>query len=132
MSALAKNIRKHWEAIKPIFSIRSEEDYDSAADLLNKLLDEVGEDESHPLYELLDTLGTVMHAYEEQHHRIPVSDGSDMLRFLMEEHGLRQADLPEIGTQGVISELVNGRRELNVRQIRLLSERFGVSPAVFI
>jgi HTH-type transcriptional regulator/antitoxin HigA len=50
----------------------------------------------------------------------------------MEQHGLRQADLPEIGSQGVVSEILSGRRELNLRQIRALSERFGVSPATFI
>jgi HTH-type transcriptional regulator/antitoxin HigA len=50
----------------------------------------------------------------------------------MEEHDLRQSDLPEIGSQGVVSEILNGKRELNVRQIRKLARRFQVSPAVFI
>ncbi|MBL8080239.1 MAG: helix-turn-helix domain-containing protein [Anaerolineales bacterium] len=55
-----------------------------------------------------------------------------MLRFLMDEHGLSQSDLPEVGSQGVVSEILNGRRELNVRQIRSLAERFKVSSAVFV
>ena len=38
---------------------------------LNALIDEVGTNEQHPLYELLDTLGTVIHAYEEKHYPIP-------------------------------------------------------------
>jgi len=38
----------------------------------------------------------------------------------------------EIGSQGVVSEILNGKRELNVRQIRELANRFHVSPAVFI
>jgi HTH-type transcriptional regulator/antitoxin HigA len=50
----------------------------------------------------------------------------------MEEQGLKQADLPEIGSQGVVSEILSGKRKLNLRQVRLLSERFTVSPAVFI
>ena len=50
----------------------------------------------------------------------------------MEEHGLKQADLPEIGSQGIVSEVLSGKRELNVRQIRALAKRFHVSPAVFI
>jgi HTH-type transcriptional regulator/antitoxin HigA len=50
----------------------------------------------------------------------------------MAQHGLRQADLPEIGSQGVVSEILAGRRELNLRQVRALAERFGVSPATFI
>jgi HTH-type transcriptional regulator/antitoxin HigA len=50
----------------------------------------------------------------------------------MKEHGLTQSDLPEIGSQGVVSEILAGARELNVRQIRRLAKRFGVSPAVFV
>jgi HTH-type transcriptional regulator/antitoxin HigA len=50
----------------------------------------------------------------------------------MEEHGLTQSDLPEIGSQGVVSEVLRGKRELNIRQIRALARRFQVSPAVFI
>jgi hypothetical protein len=46
--------------------------------------------------------------------------------------GLQQADLPEVGSQSVVSEILNGKRDLNVRQIRALVKRFHVSPAVFI
>ncbi len=55
-----------------------------------------------------------------------------MIRFLMEQHGLTQSDLPEIGTQGVVSEILRGKRELNVRQIKALSGRFNVPSSVFI
>ncbi len=55
-----------------------------------------------------------------------------MLRSLMEEHGLTQVKLPEIGSQGVVSEILFGERELNNRHIRRLAKRFGVFPAVFI
>ena len=129
---IAQDIYPHWAVISPILSIRNEDEYDQAIARLNQLLDDVGTDESHPLYELLDTLGTIIHAYEETHYSIPESSGVDVLRYLMEEHGLRQSDLPEIGTQGVVSEILNGKRELNVRQIRALAEQFGVSTAVFI
>jgi HTH-type transcriptional regulator/antitoxin HigA len=50
----------------------------------------------------------------------------------MSEHDLRQTDLPEIGSQGVVSEVLTGKRELNTRQIKRLAKRFNVSPAVFI
>ena len=60
------------------------------------------------------------------------TDGDAVLAYLMEEHGLRQSDLPEVGSQGVVSEVLSGKRELNVRQIRELAARFGVSPAVFV
>ena len=91
---------------------------------LNTLLDEVGTDERHPLYSLLDTLGTVFHAWEEQHHAMPEFGGADLLRFFMEEHNLSQSDLPEVGSQGVISETLEWQsgteREANTRFIKAL------------
>jgi HTH-type transcriptional regulator/antitoxin HigA len=132
MNVLTKEIEKHWVAIRPIFSIRNEAEYELAVERVNSLLDEVGTNETHPLYELLDTLGTLIHAYEEEYYPMPDCTGAEMLRYLMEEHALKQSDLPEIGSQGVVSEILSGQRELNVRQIRALAQRFGLSPAVFM
>lgn len=50
----------------------------------------------------------------------------------MEENHMTQKDLPEVGSQGIVSEILSGKRALNLRQIRLLSRRFGISPAVFV
>jgi HTH-type transcriptional regulator/antitoxin HigA len=80
----------------------------------------------------MDTLGALIEAYEEQHVPLPARSGADMLQSFMEEHGLSQSELPEIGSQGVVSEVLNGKRELNIRQVRALAKRFHVSPAVFI
>lgn len=132
MTVLTRDLQKHWATVYPLLSIRNERDYDLTVERLNALLDEVGTDERHPMYGLLDTLGTLIRVYEEQHHPMPAASGADMLRFFMAEHGLAQADLPEIGSQGVVSEILSGKRELNVRQIRALAARFHVSPAVFI
>ena len=57
---------------------------------------------------------------------------ADLLQFFMEEHNLSQSDLPKVVSQGVVSEILSGKGKLNVRQIRALSERFGVSPSVFV
>ena len=132
MNVIAKNIQSHWAMIRPLFSIHNENEYDLAVDRLNNLIDEVGTNEQHPLYGLLDTLGTVIHAYEERHHPIPECSGTEMLRFFMDEHGLTESDLPEIGSQTTVSEILNGLRELTVKHIRALAERFHVSPAVFV
>ena len=55
-----------------------------------------------------------------------------MLNMLMKEHNLKQSDLPVIGSQGVVSEILSGKRKLNIHQIKKLSQRFNVSPTVFI
>ena len=107
-------------------------DYDAAVVRLNQLLDEVGDQADHPLYGLLDTLGTIVRAYEEEHVAMPAVTGVDALSYLMAEHALTQFDLPEIGSQGVVSELLAGKRKLNLRQMQALAARFNVFPAVFM
>lgn len=132
MTLLTNELQTHWANIAPLLSIRNEREYNVAVKRLNALLDEIGDNEKHPLYGLMDTLGSLIALYEEEHYPIPEATGADVLRFLMDEHGLAQSDLPEIGSQGVVSEILNGKRELNVRQIRGLAKRFKVSPAVFV
>ena len=61
------------------------------------------------------------------------TSGKEMLAYLMELKGLTQKDLAkEVGGQPVVSKILNGDRELNLRQIRALAARFNVSPKVFI
>jgi len=132
MTTLTKTLQIHWQTVQPYLTIRNEREYDSAVKRLNDLLDEIGDDERHPLYSLLDTLGTLIHVYEEQHHSMPDCEGVEALQYLMDEHELAQTDMPEIGSQGVVSEILSGKRQLNTRQIRALAKRFRVSPAVFI
>ncbi|MEP6895505.1 MAG: transcriptional regulator [Chloroflexota bacterium] len=132
MTLVNDQIQTYWANIAPLLTVRNEREYNAAVKRMNDLLDEIGTNEKHPLYSLLDTLGTLIHAYEEEHYPIPESTGMDVLRFLMDEHGLTQSDLPEVGSQGVVSEVLNGRRELNVRQIRELAGKFKVSPAAFV
>ena len=132
MSVSTKHIEQHWAPIRRLLSIRNEREYEYAIKRLNALLDMIGTNERHPLYTFLDTLGTLIHAYEEKHHPMQDVSSADMLQYFMEEHGLKQSDLPEVGSQGVVSEVLNGKRELNMRQIRALAKRFHVSPAVFV
>lgn len=133
MSALRKETQEHWQAIGPLLTIRDERDYTAAVRRLDSLLEEIGADEQHPLYGLLDTLGTLIHAYEEEHVPIPEATGPEVLEYLMEEHGLGPEDLPELGGEAkVVRAVLAGERELHVGEIRALAERFRVSPAVFI
>lgn len=132
MSGSTKQLQEDWAGVRSILTIRSEREYDRAVKRLNSLLDEVGTNERHPLYGLLDTLGTLIHAYEEEHFKEPEPGGPEMLRYFMEEHGLRQWDLLEVGSQRAVSEVLRGKRELTAKQIRALASRFHVSPAVFI
>lgn len=127
-----KGTDKAWHLLENLLVIDSESDYRRARQAFDELTDEVGGHERHPRAGLMDTLATLVHAWEERHHPVPKAAPRKVLAFLMEEHGLKQQELKEVGTQGIVSEILAGKRELNVRQIRKLAQRFGVSPAVFV
>jgi HTH-type transcriptional regulator/antitoxin HigA len=133
MNTQLKEIAKVWPDMREILSVpHNEKEYKRLVGLLDKIIDEVGNDESHSLASLMETLGSLIEIYEAQ--RIPEIEGNpiDSLKALIEEHNINQSDLPEIGTQGVVSEVLSGKRKLNIRQVKALSKRFNVSPAVFI
>lgn len=133
MDTQLEKIAKIWPGIQNIFSVpHNQKEYNRLVNILDGLIDEVGENESHPLASLMETLGSLIESYEAQN--FPEIEGSPSvaLKTLMEEHDLKQSDLPEIGSQGVISEILSGKRQLNVRQIKLLSKKFKVSPSVFM
>src|SRR5258706_10651815 len=132
MNALLKETREHWQAIGPMLTIRDERDYAAAIERLDALLKEIGDDEQHPLYLLLDTLGTLVHAYEEEHVPIPEASGPEALEYLMEEHGLSPEDLPELGEAKAVRAILTREKELHLGEIQALAERFRVSPAVLI
>lgn len=116
----------------PLGTLHTKKDYVRAVEMLDAILDEIGEDEKHPMAELADAISVFIEKYETEHVPIPSLKPAAVLKFLMSEHDLRQTDLPEIGSQGVVSEVLTGKRELNTRQIKRLAKRFNVSPAVFI
>lgn len=133
-SVLAE-VTAHFQALKsviPLHPIRSESDYDFAVATLNQLLDAGAADESHVLADLANTLGALVGEYDDAHHPAADVSATDMLRFLMDQHRLLQSDLPELGTQGVVSELLNGKRELNLRQVKALAQRFHIPAGAFI
>ena len=128
-----KEIAKIWPiASRVVSAINNEEQYAYAEKVLDKLIVMVGEDENHPLASLMETIGTRIEEYENEHYPEPKGDAIGCLQYLMEEHNLKQSDLKELGSQGVVSEILNGRRKLNIRQIKALSKRFILSPAIFI
>jgi HTH-type transcriptional regulator/antitoxin HigA len=116
----------------PLGPLHTKTEYNQAVAVLDDILDEIGQQETHPLADLAETLALSIEAYEDAHIAIPETSAPAILRSLMEDHELAQSDLPEIGSQGVVSEILAGKRDLNVRQIAQLAERFGVSPAVFM
>lgn len=55
-----------------------------------------------------------------------------VLRSLMSQHDLGTADLPEVGSKSMVSQMLSGERNLTKKHLQAISQRFGISPAVFL
>ena len=63
-----ENVTKAWPPISRAVHVpRTENDYRDLVQLLDRLTDEVGEDENHPLASLMDVLGVLIEKYEDEH-----------------------------------------------------------------
>jgi HTH-type transcriptional regulator / antitoxin HigA len=79
-----------------------------------------------------ELLTVLIEAYEEEHYPIRAASPIALLAVLMSANNLKQKDLaPLFGSESIVSEILNGKRELNKHQIEKLSRRFKVSPALF-
>jgi HTH-type transcriptional regulator / antitoxin HigA len=111
---------------------QTEADYHRTVTLLDELIDTVGDDENNPLASLMDTLSLLIEAYEMEHYPMSEVSVKDVLQSIIEEHDLTMNDFPELGSPIVVSEILNGERQLNKQQVDALSKRFRVSPRVFL
>lgn len=130
-----QRITKRYRALcemVPLKPITSESAYAAAVDRLNELLDAGGADQRNELAGLVDALGQMIHGYEQRRHSLPDGHPRDVLRHLMEDHGLSQSDLGDVASQGTISDILAGRRGISKALAKKLASRFGVSVAVFV
>lgn len=133
MNARVKTAIQHWSYVAPLLQpARNAKDYAQLVEALDAAIDAGGADEKHPLARLVDYLGDLVAEYEAKDKMPAAATGAEALRYLMQRDSLRQIDLPELGSQGVVSELLSGLREFNARQAKALAERFGVSATLFL
>lgn len=132
-NTILEQVKENWPLVADVVSLpHTEEEYEHAIALLDELIDDIGEEEDHPLASLMETLGSLIEAYENDHLPEPLGDPISTLRTLMTEHRLTNDDLPEIGDATTISAILNYQRELTQTEIWSLGERFHVSPMVFL
>ncbi len=115
-----------------VFVPTNDDEYEQLLHILDEITDTVRDNESHPLAGLMDVLGVIIESYENDFVPEPENNPAEMLKYLMRTFNLKQSDLPEIGSQSVVSEILHGKRRLNTQQIKALAQRLDVSPAVFI
>ncbi len=118
----------------PIKSIRDDAEYDAAVKIAGALAvyDCLNEDQER----YLDTISTLIEAYEDHHLPFdwPEMSSIDILKGLLEENGMTIAEFARlIGVHRSLgTRLLNGERNLTVSHIRILADRFKVSPELFM
>lgn len=63
-----KNTEHAWHTLEPIIFVpHQQSEYDQLVQILDSLIDEVGEDENHPLASLMEVIGVLIEKYEDEH-----------------------------------------------------------------
>ncbi len=82
---------------------------------------------------ILELLVTLIDKFEAEHYPIPEGTPHQMLLHLMEASGIKQENLVGvIGSRGVVSEVVNGKRSISKAQAKALAAMFSVDVGLFI
>ena len=111
--------------------IHDEPEYDRALEIVDALMSKNGLTPEET--ELLQLWAILIEDYEEQNHPMPEATPHEVLLHLMEVKEIRQVDLTGVlGSKGVVSEVVNGKRSISKAQAKALGEFFKVNPSLFI
>jgi HTH-type transcriptional regulator/antitoxin HigA len=137
------NVAKLKEQAKSLFSsasfishIHNEDDYESALELMDELIEDY--DEQKPLIEILSISIERWEETSEEFSQFnakieSLDNGVSVLRVLMDQHKLNTTDFKnEIGGKSMVSMVLNSKRKLSIEHIKALSNRFSVSPQLFI
>ena len=117
-----------------VSQIRNERDYERAMTFMDELVEDY--DNQKPLIDMLSgsiarwgNTSPEFNAFNDRIERL--DNGVGTLKVIMEQHHLGVADLPEIGSKSLVSRILRGDRRLTRDHIEALSQRFGISPALF-
>jgi len=133
MSSAIRKTVDHWKHLFPFAHVPlNEDEYEDQLSFVDKLMDFSSHNrDDKRITALLKLVANNIRTYEEKKYTTVKVTSIEMLKFLMEEHGLGQSDLPEIGSQSLVSRILNNERQLTKEHIEKLSRRFHVSPVVF-
>lgn len=114
--------------------IKTEKENERALMKLNRLVSKGEENWTPDEARIFELLSYLVERFEEQAYPLgQLTSPSDSLRVLMEERGLKQADLaPIFGGQSVVSDVLKGKREINGRQAKQLAETYHYPVSVFL
>lgn len=133
MQQSLENAVSHWNKVAPVIDTpKNPEEYETLLGNLKDAMTLVENSSDNPLNGLIKVISSAAEEYERS--KLVEQQGSALLalRYLIKLHDIKQSELKEIGSQGVVSEILNGKRSLTLRHVRELAKKFNVSPAVFI
>jgi HTH-type transcriptional regulator/antitoxin HigA len=127
--------RKYHQLMRefPLHPLRNKKDAAIATVILDRLFRDRYDDRGEEAYVAI--LADLLQNYEDKHDPTPDrASGLDVLKYLLEEHGMTQAELGKIlGTgQSLVSMILSGDRPITLEHAKCLGSRFHVDPAVFL
>lgn len=134
-TTLAFDSKKYARLLSKALPVRieTEEEYERLLAQARQLMERGEEELSPEENRLLDLLTDLVERYEDEHYPMGAPKSHQMLQFLMEQRDLRQRDIWHLlGSRGVASEVINGKRAISKAQAKKLAEFFHVTPDVFI
>jgi HTH-type transcriptional regulator / antitoxin HigA len=117
-----------------VWPIHSEEDYDRAVEVVNRLAICPEGSLSPGDQARLDIFVGLIGAYDAKHYTpyLKEATGLELLRFLVAEHGMSESDLGRLlGNRQTGHEILSGKRELSKANLRVLSKHFGLPVDAF-
>lgn len=113
----------------------NDKEYKYLEGILDRLIDEIRDDESHPLTLAMQIIGDNLEYYDNEHFPLIGENITDieMVKHLMEVNQLHQKDLAFIfGGQANVSKFLNGERNLGKNHISELKKKFKISADFFL
>jgi len=110
--------------------LKNEADYNSALAQIDLLIDA---EPDTPEMDQLELLSFLVGKYEDEHYTVDLPTPIDAIKFRMDQQGLTRKDLVQyLGSQGKVSEVLNGKRPLSINMIRKLHDGLGISAEVLL
>jgi HTH-type transcriptional regulator / antitoxin HigA len=133
MQDVLSKAMEHWEMVAPVIQTpKTPEEYQTLIENINDAIDIANEKQHPAMATLIKSMANAANEYEQASLIEQELKPIQALRYLIKLHDIKQSELKEIGSQGVVSEVLNGKRSLTLRHVKALAKKFNVSPNVFI
>jgi HTH-type transcriptional regulator/antitoxin HigA len=110
--------------------LKTEEDYNKAS---MRMMELFHSEPNTPESDELDLLVVLIKDYDEKHYQLPELDALEVIKYKMQEMGIKAKDLETIiGSKGHVSAILSGKREITLKMAQKLKNYFGIPADVFL